>query len=140
MREVNADLLFEFPFYKMEVNLNGIETIVDDTKITVVENGCMLRFDDMDCLAYNANLHLAFLYKKTAKELSDLGYEMRISDPSGKVLFQEAAVTTNGKSSINVRVCNDTDTKYLLNRVLFKDINSGSTKGRNWDGALTELP
>lgn len=132
---VNSDLLFEFPLYKLELNLTGIEKDLDDTKITVVDNGCMLRFKDLDCLLYNANLHLRKVYEKKAEELYDLNYKMRISDPKGNVIFQEETALIGDDKKFKVLICNDNKTKALICRVLFKDVTHTSIKGRTWDYA-----
>lgn len=143
---VKEDTVFIFPVCKFKLHYKGIEKdiIKLDKKLLkkciVEDDSLIIRFMDLKCLLYNAELFIGWIYDQETNVLLDKEYEIQIfsRDDNIKPIYKERAEALNNEARIKVNICQNDKLKELICRVLFKDIPFQSTKDRTWDFVKNE--
>lgn len=133
MKDYLGDSLFNFPMYRLLLFYQGVEELVDDKKVIVDKNQCMLRFKDLDCLLYNAEIHIGRLIIDTPENLRTKNYELKVFSPENVLIYHECIERNEEKSYIKVLIYENDKLKLLINRVLLKEAPYKSIRGRTWE-------
>lgn len=137
MKDYIGDSLFNFSMYRLLFSYQGVEELVDDKKVIVDKDQCMLRFKDLDCLLYNAEIHIGRFIIDTPENLASKNYELKVFTPENVLIYHECIERTEDKSYIKVLVYENDKLKLLINRVLLKEAPYKSIRGRTWEYAKT---